>query len=99
MTTKHDVIAAHHDHPEWNSTDIAGHLGCCSAYVRATARRNGLTLPKRSAGGRAPSAASLYLAAQAISRGLTVSELRNSLIRAIAESRLVDAVLDDRGAA
>lgn len=46
MTTKHDVIAAHKKHPELHSSDLARILGCASEYVRATAKRNNLKLPK-----------------------------------------------------
>ncbi len=45
MTTKHEVIAVHRDHPEWTSGRIAGHLHCTPEYVSATFRRNGLKLP------------------------------------------------------
>lgn len=45
MTTKHEVIAVHRANPTWSPGDIAHHLGCISAYVRATARRNKLNLP------------------------------------------------------
>lgn len=47
MTTKHEVYNTHRANPMWGSGDIAKHLGCCDAYVRATARRNGWALPKR----------------------------------------------------
>lgn len=47
MTTKHEVYAAHRENPTWGSGDIARHLGCSDAYVRATAQRNGWSLPKR----------------------------------------------------
>ena len=45
MTTKWDVIDLHRKHKRWTSSDIAQALGCGAAYVRATARRAGLTLP------------------------------------------------------
>jgi len=47
MVTKHDVIRVHQEHPEWCSTEIGRELGCDSAYVRATAQRNGLTLANK----------------------------------------------------
>jgi hypothetical protein len=46
MTTKHDVIRVHQAHPTWNSGMIARELGCAPEYVRSTAKRNNLTLPK-----------------------------------------------------
>ncbi len=51
--TKADVIETITAHPDWTGSEIAAHLSCHSAYVRSTARRNGLTLPKR--GARKPS--------------------------------------------
>jgi len=47
MTTKHDVIRLHAEHPEWNSEKIAKALGCKSEYVRSTFKRNGLIGPWR----------------------------------------------------
>lgn len=47
MTNKHEVFDVHRDNPTWCSEDIARHLGCLGAYVRATAQRNGWTLPNR----------------------------------------------------
>lgn len=44
MTTKHEVINMHRRNPTWTGADIAQALGCSSAYVRATARRNGIAL-------------------------------------------------------
>ena len=44
MTTKEDVCALHEQNPSWTSTELAKALGCSSAYVRATAGRNGLIL-------------------------------------------------------
>lgn len=46
MTTKDDVVRLHREHPDWCAAEIAAALGCESAYVRATARRNNLDLPK-----------------------------------------------------
>lgn len=48
--TKSMVIAQHLAHPDWGATRIAHHLGCNDAYVRATAARNGLVLPKSKPG-------------------------------------------------
>jgi hypothetical protein len=46
MATKHDVIRLHQLRPEWSAPEIAAEIGCHSAYVRSTAQRNGLVLPK-----------------------------------------------------
>lgn len=45
MTTKHEVIALHREHPDWTGGKIAAHLGCLPEYVSATLRRNGMKLP------------------------------------------------------
>lgn len=45
MATKHQVIALHKEHPDWNSEEIASELDCDGGYVRATFKRNGLRLP------------------------------------------------------
>lgn len=47
MVTKQDVYDAHLAHPEWRAVDIAAALGCSSAYVRSTARRGSIPLPRR----------------------------------------------------
>ena len=47
MADKYQVISLHEQFPEWNSCQIAAHLNCSAAYVRATARRNGLKLPRK----------------------------------------------------
>lgn len=57
MTTKHDVLRVHTENPTWTSTEIAAALGCHSAYVRATAQRNGLSLPVGQGGYNGPRAA------------------------------------------
>jgi hypothetical protein len=44
MANKQQVIALNKAHPTWTSADIVDHLGCQSAYVRATATRNNLRL-------------------------------------------------------
>jgi hypothetical protein len=46
MAMKDDVIRLHREHPDWCAAEIAAALGCESAYVRATAKRNELVLPK-----------------------------------------------------
>lgn len=46
MATKRQVIELHRKHPDWTDRQIAEAIPgeCSAAYVRATARRNGLTL-------------------------------------------------------
>lgn len=46
MTTKQQVIDVHRAHRDWGAMQIAEHLGCCGGYVRATARRNRIRLPR-----------------------------------------------------
>ena len=46
MVTKDQVIETHRVNPNWGAVQIAKHLGCLPAYVRATAKRNGLVLPR-----------------------------------------------------
>lgn len=99
MATKQQVIAAHRAHPEWNSCEIARALGCHSAYVRATAYRNGLVLAKGPSRPRGTCPRLDYLRAEAEARGLSLHELRKLLVRTIAESEMVGAVLDDVEAA
>lgn len=45
MAAKQQVIDLHTQHPDWPAAKIAKVLGCSDAYVRATAYREGLTLP------------------------------------------------------
>lgn len=45
MADQFQVIALHQKYPSLNGPQIAARLGCTSAYVRAAARRNGITLP------------------------------------------------------
>lgn len=47
MANKNDVIRLHRKYPSLTCTEIAERLDCMPAYVRATARRNGLVLPTR----------------------------------------------------
>lgn len=46
MAVRTEVIKVHGDHPDWSAGQIAAHLGCTSEYVRKTAARNALNLPK-----------------------------------------------------
>ena len=110
MTTKHDVIAYHRAHPEADSAEIGRALGCHSAYVRATAGRNGITLPKGygRCGGRpvGPNSGCGFnlrvgddvaaaLSMHAETRGVTTSELCRRILSIAAEDSFVDAILDD----
>lgn len=45
--TAQQVIDLHRQHPDWTSLELAKALGCLSGYVRATAQRQGLSLPVR----------------------------------------------------
>lgn len=56
MTTKHEVIALHKEHPDWTSGQIAWRLGCMAEYVSVTFRRNGLKLPNSRPGLGTPQA-------------------------------------------
>jgi hypothetical protein len=46
MTTKYQVMLLHRNHPDWSASRIARELGCHSAYVRSTAARNNLKIPR-----------------------------------------------------
>lgn len=50
-TNKDEVIAVHRQHPDWYAGDIADFLDCQPEYVRATARRYDLVLPKANRNG------------------------------------------------
>lgn len=50
MANKQEVIRMHAENPTFTAADIAERLACSSAYVRATAQRNGLQLPHRKRG-------------------------------------------------
>lgn len=45
MASKQQFLDAHRANPSFTATQLAALLGCRTAYVRATARRNGITLP------------------------------------------------------
>jgi hypothetical protein len=46
MANKQQVIDLHRTYPEWTAVDIAVSIGSGASYVRATARRVGLRLPR-----------------------------------------------------
>lgn len=46
---KRRVIDLHMAHPDWTASRIAAEMGVIREYIAATARRNGLTLPKHHA--------------------------------------------------
>lgn len=50
MATKDQVIELHRANPDMNSVDLARLLNCAPGYIRATARREGLTLAGRTGG-------------------------------------------------
>ena len=81
MTTKRDVIRVHHEHPEWGSSEIARELGCCSGYVRATARRYAIALPVR---WRPKKDSIQHLGRTARELGLSVDDLRRMAAEAAA---------------
>lgn len=85
MTTKHDVIRVHREHPEWAAHQIAAHLGCLSGYVRKVAAREGLDLPKGFGISAGPTIEQLGRAAR--SAGLTVADIEK-----IANARRVHAL-------
>lgn len=47
MANKEQVLSLFRKNPRWNSVMIAEAIGCESAYVRATLKRNGLSLQTR----------------------------------------------------
>ena len=47
MANKNQVIDLHGRHPDWTARQIADELGCLTEYVRKTAYRNGLILPRK----------------------------------------------------
>jgi hypothetical protein len=51
MATQDDVRAAHRRHPEWTANKIAQELHCSSGYIRRTAQRLRLKLPKENRDG------------------------------------------------
>lgn len=44
--TWRDVVRVHLAHPKWPASRIAKHLRCSTGYVRATAKRRSLKLPR-----------------------------------------------------
>jgi len=46
MATKQQVIDLNRQHPEWTAPRLARELNCTPSYVHATARRNGLVMPR-----------------------------------------------------
>lgn len=73
MTNKHDIARAHREHPLWCANEIAAHLGCTSAYVRATARRNYLPIPLQTCVIRGETLEALGRAAR--DAGLTLADI------------------------
>ena len=82
MATNVQVIEAHKRNPTWTASDIADALKCSSGYVRRTAQRYNLTLPKGKAGPkpnpnarRIPRASVFALGRAARAAGLTIEML------------------------
>lgn len=77
MTDQSQVRELHLKYPTWGAVQIAKRLGCLSAYVRATATRQGITLP----GSRTIKASKLETLVQlgiaARAAGLTVVDIEN----------------------
>jgi len=46
MATQDEVRAVHRLHPRWTAPEIVRELDCTTGYVRATARRLRIHLPK-----------------------------------------------------
>lgn len=74
MTNKHDIIRVHRQHPTWCANEIAAHLGCMAAYVRATARRDHLPIPLQTRPIRGPETLE-QLGRAARTAGLTVADI------------------------
>lgn len=96
---KHLVIDTHRQHRDWTPQQIAQHLNCSDAYVRATAQRNGLVLPSGPHGGSRkpyfPSHLTNLLERHADVRGVSARELAIKIVSVVAQENMVDAVLDD----
>lgn len=77
MTDQRQVRELHKKHPTWGAVQIAKRLGCQSAYVRATATRQGITLPgsKTVKPPKPETLVQLGMAARAA--GLTVADIEN----------------------
>jgi hypothetical protein len=48
MTTKHDVMRVHAEHPDWSMAQVAAELGCLRQYVQATCKRYDIPIPRGS---------------------------------------------------
>ena len=100
-TNRHEVYRVHREHPDWGSEQIAAHLGCCGAYVRATAKRQGFVLPRQRQGPprqySEDEIAALDSAAEL--RGIPRRVLIRRIVREVVRASLIDAVLDDRSRA
>lgn len=73
MTNKHDITRTHRENPLWCANEIAAHLGCTSAYVRATARRYHLPIPLQTRVIRGETLEALGRAAR--TAGLTLADI------------------------
>ena len=76
MANRHDVARLHRQHPEWTAPEMAAALRCTQEYVRATARRRGLTLAKTRPGSLADPDSIVSLGRAAQAAGLTLARIR-----------------------
>jgi hypothetical protein len=75
MADQMQIITLNRKYPQMSAPQIAQRLGCLPEYVRATARRRGLTLAK-SKEGRTPKPESLIMLGHAAREaGLTVQAI------------------------
>lgn len=76
MATKDDVIRLHRKHPDWTPQEIAEHLECMPEYVRATAKRQSLSLPLGFGNGGETHRAIYKLGREAAKLGLSKRDLK-----------------------
>lgn len=86
MTDQSQVIALHRKYPDWHATKIAAQLGCSAGYVRATAQRKRLKLPRS----QPDSISALGHAAR--DAGLSVSDIENMSVQLAAAKRLARGI-------
>ncbi|MCO5157548.1 MAG: hypothetical protein M9945_12510 [Aquamicrobium sp.] len=97
---KDKVLAYHRANPLATSVEIGAALDCMPEYVRATFRRNGISLARRTGRRKCRLVLDHHVAdalrPDAEARGVTVAELSALLLSKIARASLVPAVLDDK---
>lgn len=77
MADQRQVRELHLKYPTWGAVQIAKRLGCQSAYVRATATRQGITLPGSRTMKPAKPETLIQLGRAARDAGLTVADIEN----------------------